>query len=65
MSEGDNQESDFDDKLPSSDIHLDVTPSKLRGKNWIHCPLCKRKLFSQKEIKEQLKNHHKKEQKKK
>jgi hypothetical protein len=57
MSEEDNHESDFDDKLPSTDIQREVTPSKLRGKNWIHCPLCKRKLFSQKEIKGHLKNH--------
>ena len=64
MSEGDNQESDFDDKLPSTGTYRDVTSSKLRGKNWIHCPLCKRKLFSQKEIKEHLKNHRKRGQKK-
>ena len=64
MSEGDNQESDFDDKIPSTGTYRDVTPSKLRGKNWIHCPICKRKLFSQKEIKGHLKNHRKRERKK-
>lgn len=64
MSDGDNQESDSDDKLPSTGTHRDVTSSKLRGKNWTHCPICKKKLFSQKEIKEHLKNHRKREQKK-
>jgi hypothetical protein len=64
MSEWDNQESDFDGKLPSADTNRDVDSSKLKGKNRIHCPLCKRKLFSQKEIKEHLKNHRKRGQKK-
>ena len=60
MSEGDDdQKNDYDDKLHSAGTSRDATPSKLRGKNRIHCPLCKRKLFSQKEIKEHLKNHHK------
>ncbi len=60
MSEGDDdQKSDFDDKLYSTDTSRDTTTSKLRGKNWIYCLLCKRKLFSQKEIKEHLKNHRK------
>ena len=60
MSEGnDNLKSDFGDKLHSTGTSGDATPSKLRGKNRIHCPLCKRKLFSQKEIKEHLKNHRK------
>lgn len=64
MSEGDNQESDFDAKLPSTGAYRDATSFRLRGKNWIHCPLCKRKLFSQKEIKEHFKNHRKRGQKK-
>ena len=59
MSKEEEPESEFDDKLPSTGSYRDVTPSKLRGKNWIHCPLCKRKLFSQKEIKGHLKNHRK------
>ena len=60
MSKGDDdQKSDLDDKLHSTGTSHDATPSKLRGKNRIHCPLCKRKLYSQKEIKEHLKNHRK------
>ena len=60
MSKGDDdQKSDLDDKLHSTGTSRDATPSELRGRNRINCPLCKRKLFSQKEIKEHLKNHRK------
>lgn len=64
MSERDNQESDLDAKHHSTGAYLDAPSFKLRGKNWIHCSLCKRKLFSQKEIKEHFKNHRKKGKKK-
>jgi hypothetical protein len=64
MSERDNQESDLDAKHPSTGAYLDATSFKLRGKNWINCPICKRKLLSQKEIKQHFKNHRKKGKKK-